>query len=229
MDYQGSIGQNQARELAGKPWVLDGRHCCFADFDPRFPGDPPWRSGSEGIAYPLLGTNGKPWAYVKFFESSTVSAKRIERTKWLIEQGIDSWSPELRAAPSMWLDTQIWGQPQAVTFHFSCPLAQAAPGSTWLEVKADVCAGVVQLSSKIRWRCVENLLRSLVLLERADMIHGDLSHNNIVVDVHASDDEPMLYLIDFDGFVAPAAGHLSQLSTWGRGNLRNQPLLPTRT
>ena len=44
------------------------------------------------------------------------------------------------------------------------------------------------------------------VLERADIVHGDLSPNNIVIDLEAPPDEPALYLIDFDAFVAPAAG-----------------------
>jgi serine/threonine protein kinase len=43
-------------------------------------------------------------------------------------------------------------------------------------------------------------------LERAGIIHGDLSPNNIVIDANAPPHEPALYVIDFDAFVAPAAG-----------------------
>ena len=44
------------------------------------------------------------------------------------------------------------------------------------------------------------------VLERPDIVHGDLSPNNIVIDPAAPAGEPALYLIDFDAFVAPAAG-----------------------
>ena len=37
-------------------------------------------------------------------------------------------------------------------------------------------------------------------------MHGDLSPNNVIVDLDAQPDDPALYLIDFDAFFAPAAG-----------------------
>jgi hypothetical protein len=75
-----------------------------------------------------------------------------------------------------------------------------------LELKLDVADGIVQLEDEFRERCVRNLLRGIVHLEQRDVVHGDLSPNNIIVDVGAAPDEPALCLIDFDGFVAPAAG-----------------------
>jgi serine/threonine protein kinase len=47
---------------------------------------------------------------------------------------------------------------------------------------------------------------SLAVLEQAELIHGDLSPNNVVIDLGAGPGTPALYLIDFDAFVAPAAG-----------------------
>jgi RIO-like serine/threonine protein kinase len=44
----------------------------------------------------------------------------------------------------------------------------------------------------VRRRCVENLLRGLVYLERHGIVHGDLSPNNVIIDVEASADRPML-------------------------------------
>ncbi len=38
------------------------------------------------------------------------------------------------------------------------------------------------------------------------IVHGDLSPNNVIIDLHAQRDDPVLYLIDFDAFFAPAAG-----------------------
>src|SRR5208337_326840 len=46
----------------------------------------------------------------------------------------------------------------------------------------------------------------LAVLERAELVHGDLSPNNVIIDLDASRDNPALYLIDFDAFFAPAAG-----------------------
>jgi serine/threonine protein kinase len=43
------------------------------------------------------------------------------------------------------------------------------------------------------------------VFEQEGIVHGDLSPNNIVIDIEARPDQPALYLIDFDAFVAPAA------------------------
>ena len=43
------------------------------------------------------------------------------------------------------------------------------------------------------------------MLEQEGIVHGDLSPNNIVIDIEAPPDQPALYLIDFDAFVAAAA------------------------
>lgn len=207
-----TLSQLQARELAGKRWSLDGASLTFADYDRSQPGQPPWKTGAEGIAYPILGTDGHPRAYVKFFDELKITPKRIDRTKWLIEQRIDKWAAELQGAPNSWLDTQSVGAPAGVSFDFTCSLAQAVPGKTWLEVKLDIMDGVVQFDSEMRQRCAENLIRGLVYLERTGIVHGDLSPNNVIVNLEARPEELALYLIDFDGFCAEHAGQLAQLS-----------------
>jgi len=62
------------------------------------------------------------------------------------------------------------------------------------------------LPEDVRCRCVEDLVLATAVLERAESVHGDLSPNIIVIDPDAPPDEPALYVIDFDAFVAPAAG-----------------------
>src|SRR5690606_30098291 len=185
--------QVQAEQLAGREWVLDGAVYRFADF--AGPGQPPWESGSEGIAYPLLGADGTPAAYAKFFDGARISTKRIERTRWLVDQRIDTWSPELRAAPSAWIDTRDVGRPRGISFDFICSLAQAAPGSTWAMLRFDVKDGAVQLDAAFRRRCAESLVRSLVLLERKGLVHGDLSRNNVIINVGATSGTPPLSLM----------------------------------
>lgn len=51
------------------------------------------------------------------------------------------------------------------------------------------------------------------MLERNGIIHGDLSPNNLRVDLSAGMQDPAAYLFDFDAFVAPAAGELGTLTT----------------
>jgi hypothetical protein len=57
----------QAKSLAGKRWVYNQQEYHFKGYDPAAPGQPPWRSGAEGKAFPLLDTNGQVVAYLKFF------------------------------------------------------------------------------------------------------------------------------------------------------------------
>ena len=132
--------------------------------------------------------------------------KRVGRTRWLIDQQMGQWLPELAGAPRSWVNTYSDGQPDGIGFHFACSLAKAVPGRTWLEVKLDVADGAVRFGDELRRRCVTDFLRGLVHLEQRDIVHGDLSPNNIIVNIEAAAGEPVRYLIDFDGFVAPAAG-----------------------
>ena len=221
-----TLSQLQARELAGKRWLLNGSDLAFADYDRSQPGQPPWKTGAEGIAYPLVGTDGEPRAYVKFFDELKVTPKRIARTKWLIEQRIDNWAPELRGAPNSWLDTQSVGGPTGTSFDFTCSMAQAVPGKTWLEVKLDIADGAARFDDELRHLCVENLIRGLVYLERAGMVHGDLSPNNVIVNLDAKPGDPALYLIDFDGFFADGAGRLAHLSIGEGGTFGTRGYCP---
>ncbi len=92
-----------------------------------------------------------------------------------------------------------------IDFQFAAYLAKAVPGETWLERKTGIASGETRFPDEFRWRCVRDLLLALAMLERADLLHGDLSPNNVVIDLDAPPDEPALYLIDFDAFVAAAA------------------------
>ena len=175
-----TLSHTQADELAGKRWVLDSVSFRFAGYDRYVPGEPPWESGAEGIAYPLLGTDGKPHAYVKFFEKFRVTPKRIARTKWLIEQRIDNWASELRGVSRRWLDTRSVGRPRGTSFDFTGSMCQAVLGKTWLQTKLELVEGAARFDEGFRQLCVENLIRGLVCLEQADMVHGDLSHNNLL-------------------------------------------------
>ena len=69
-------------------------------------------------------------------------------------------------------------------------MAQAVPGKTWLEVQLDIVEGAARFDDELRYLCVENLIRGLVYLERAGMVHGDLSPNNVIVDLNAKPGDP---------------------------------------
>jgi hypothetical protein len=212
----------QAKALAGSLLAIGEGIYRLKDYDPAYPGQPPWRSGAEGKAYPLLGQDESVVAYLKFFTRPT--QKRLNRTAWLIGQQMHTWLPGLAAAPLFWVDTRLGFRTAEIGFDFAGYLASAVPGETWLELKnrivetgaaevhPDSCVnkgGAVPfggpLSEEFRWRCVEDLVLATAVLERAGMIHGDLSPNNIIVDPDAPADKPALCLIDFDAFVAPTS------------------------
>ena len=96
------LSNTQARELAGRVVTIGGVTYSFQSYDPGQPGQPPWRSGAEGKAYPLVGQDGSLAAYLKFFTRPT--QKRLDRTAWLIGQQIHTWLPNLAAAPVLWTD-----------------------------------------------------------------------------------------------------------------------------
>ncbi len=199
-----TLSNTQAKELAGRVVKIGGATYVFKDYDADHPGQPPWRSGAEGKAYPLLDGDGSVTAYVKFFTRPT--QKRLDRTAWLIGQQMNVWLPHLSAAPVLWTDTRHGYHGAQIDFQFAAYLAKAVPGETWLERKSGIVDGATRFPEELRWRCVTDLLLALAVLERAELVHGDLSPNNVVIDLDARPDDPALYLIDFDAFFASAAG-----------------------
>jgi serine/threonine protein kinase len=199
-----TLTNTQAKALAGRMVTIGGTAYRFKSYDPSHPGQPTWRSGAEGKAYPLLDDDDGIAAYLKFFKKPT--SKRLYRTWWLIEQKMHTWLPHLAAAPLLWTVAGRDSSNRHADICFAAYLARAVRGETWLELKSGIVNGKVKFADDFRWRCVEDLLLSLAVLEHADLIHGDLSPNNVVINLFAGRDEPALYLIDFDAFVAPAAG-----------------------
>ncbi len=203
----------RAKALAGKSWIIDGHPYQFRDYDPRFKGQTPWKSGNEGLAFPIVGPDDHIAAYLKFF--TRVTEKRLSRTGWLIGQKIHTWAPSLAAAPARWVDSQKYPRPPGIDFDFAGCWSLTVPGLTWLEWKLKIANERARFEHGDRWLCIQELIRSLAILERVNMHHGDLSPNNIIINTRsdAATAEP-LYLIDFDAFVSPRAGEgLAQVST----------------
>jgi hypothetical protein len=199
-----TLSNTQAKDLAGRDVTIGGVKYSFQDYDANHPGQPPWRAGAEGKAYPLVGQDNAVTAYLKFFSRPTT--KRLERTAWLIGQHLHTWLPDLAAAPVLWTDTRRRGLHGAkIDFDFTAYLARAVPGETWLECKSDIADGKARFAEDLRLRCVKDLLLSLAALELSELVHGDLSPNNVIIDLVAEPNQPALYLIDFDAFFSPAA------------------------
>jgi hypothetical protein len=199
-----TLSNTQAKHLAGSLVTIGGERYCFKNYDAGQPGQPPWRSGAEGKAYPLLGMDGAIAAYLKFFTRPT--QKRLARTAWLIGRGMHTWLPGLVAAPLLWADTRHARRPSESRLDFAGYLARAVPGETWLELKTSINDAKLSFHDERRWQCLRDLVLALAVLEREGIVHGDLSPNNIVIDPQARGVETALYLIDFDAFVAPALG-----------------------
>ena len=116
---------------------------------------------------------------------------------------LSSSSPTLRAAPKRWIDTRSDKRPKAraINFDFCGSLMSAVPGRTWSEIKGEICGRGLKMSPDFRLRCVRDLVFSLAILEQFNVVHGDLSPGNIIIDPDAGPEAPALYLIDFDAFV----------------------------
>ena len=191
------------QELAGKEWAVNGGSYWFKGYDPKRPRkNHPWRPGAEGTAYPLLGSNGLPVSYLKCL--FLPNQQRLDRTAWLLGQRIHEWTPQLAAAPWLWMDTRQSSRPHDVNFDFSGCLSKAVPGVNWISLKRSIMKNDgTRFDTAQRWRAVDELIIAAAVLEQAQICHGDLSHNNIIVNLAASIDHPLLYLIDFDSFAAP--------------------------
>lgn len=196
------MSHTKAKSLAGHIWCVGGKFLRFKPFDLNNPGQPPWRTGAEGKAYPLIGPDGREAVYAKFFTRKT--DKRCARTKWLIELELFRESTYLRGAPYCWADTRELPheRPDGIEFDLTASLTLALPGATWKEIKEAILAGEIKLERHMRWRCMRDLIHSCAMLEKFRIVHGDLSDNNIIVNVNASARDPALQLIDFDAFVS---------------------------
>jgi len=201
------LSHNRARELAGQPWTIDGQTYRFVGFNPSSPGQPPWKTGAEGLAFPLTDGAGRIALYAKFFKSK--NQKRFDRTVWLTRRNIHRQGPALAAAPMLWADSRSIGRPGGVDFDITACCAQAVPGETWKELKYRIHNQSVVFPDSIRWRCIKNLVTAAAALEEIKVVHGDLSDNNVIIDVQAAPHLPALYVIDFDAFVALDAPHLT--------------------
>ncbi|MGA2067659.1 MAG: serine/threonine-protein kinase [Thermoguttaceae bacterium] len=219
-----TLSNTQAKDLAGNLLTVGAETLRFRAYDPRQPGQPPWRSGAEGKAYPLLRLDGSAAAYMKFF--TRPSRKRLQRTAWLIGQQIHAWLPGLAAAPLFWAETCQALRPTELGFDFAGYLTQAVPGETWLELKNRITDAGVSFPEDLRWRSATDLIRAAAVLERAQIVHGDLSPNNIVIDLDAPPAEPALHLIDFDAFAAPAAGASQTLTVAEGGSYGTEGYCP---
>ena len=132
----------------------------------------------------------------------------------------------MAAAPLVWADTRHSHRPKAATLDFAGYVARAVPGKTWLELKTSINDNAIPFPEDFRWRCLRDLVFALALLEQEGIVHGDLSPNNIIVDLEAPPDQPALFLIDFDAFMAPAAEGIAAVTVFEGGTYGTEGYCP---
>ena len=91
------------------------------------------------------------------------------------------------------------GRPEGFSNDFAGVLLPVVPGSPWKDWKDKLENSPVQWDGHVRQTLARQFVRSLALLERVGLTHGDISEGNLLIHVTATDTQ--LYLIDFDGFV----------------------------
>ena len=220
------ITNTLAKRLEGATWKIDNDTFQFASRRSDSRGELPWHAGAEGLAYPLLNELGETAHFAKFFKPSMASGKRIDRTRWLIDQAVFAWAPELRAAPRRILDTRVEGRPDGIDFDFCCVLSEAVAGRSWLDAKGEIMDGTWSPTVNQRVRWVEQLARGLAILEQHGICHGDVSPYNVIVTRNEQAWESSLSLIDFDGFLAPSAGELRCLHETDGGTIGTEGYFP---
>jgi hypothetical protein len=174
-----TLTNTQAKKLAGRLVMIGTESYFFKNYNREHPGQPPWRSGAEGKAYPLLDYDRSVAAYLKFFTRPT--QKRLDRTAWLIAQQLHTWLPGLAAAPLVWVDTRHDRRPPEATFDFAGYLARAVPGRTWLELKNSIHDYSLAFPEGFRWRCVRDLLLTLSCRGNLEMSHREQLRNVILM------------------------------------------------
>ena len=175
----------------------------FKNYDRGIPASPRGARAPRARPIRCLDYDQPVAAYLKFFTRPT--QKRLDRTAWLIGQQMHTWLPGLSAAPLVWVEPAM----PAVRGSYVgfCRLSGAGRSRRDLAgTEKFHPRQFAALPRGLRRRCVRDLLLALSVLEQEGIVHGDLSPNNIVIDLEARPDQPALYLIDFDAFVAPAAG-----------------------
>ncbi|MDP7204097.1 MAG: serine/threonine-protein kinase, partial [Pirellulaceae bacterium] len=192
--------------------MIDGASFFFNPQDPVRKGHPPFSSGSEAYAYPLLNSEKKKTAFFKIFREH--SALRQERTEFLAGLNLPDLSAVLWASPSRWMDIQEDGylKDPGTDRNFCGSFMHAVPGFEWRDLKFNIHESTLVLEAPFRLRCIQDLLLGLCVLKEKEMLHGDLSPGNIIINPRAKTNEPALYLIDFDAFVRPLTR--AEWKTW---------------
>ncbi|MEQ8849005.1 hypothetical protein [Botrimarina sp.] len=183
------ISPRQASSLADQTWTIGQTTYQFAS---------QLRSGGEAFLYPLLDTNKKIVAYLRFLQKQFASPGRIERTCWLIDQKWPAVSSVFLGAPYAWASTELHGRPPGFGLDFTATLHQSVPGLSWAAIKTAADRGKQPLPRmETRIALVKSMVAQFATLESLGIVHGDPSDGNLLLDIRTREAK----LIDFDAFV----------------------------
>jgi len=140
------------------------------------------RRRREGLSAAGAGQRGGGLPQV-FHPANAEAAQPNGLADWTTDAHLAAW---LAAAPLLWVEARLGSGSAETDFAFGGYLARAVSGDTWLEVKQRLVGARTPFPEDFRWRCVEDLVLATAVLEQANIIHGDLSPNNIVVDLDAA-------------------------------------------
>lgn len=184
----------------------------------------PYPSGIEAYAYRVTDQGTRAPAFLKLYKTDLTN-KRLRRIEWLISQELWRWDESFRGSPRNWISTQLFGKPDGIHSDFGGVWLLAVPGSTWHACRTELETGKIQWPDSLRTSLARQLIRSLAILERIGMTHGDISDMNILI--HVENDAAKLYVIDFDGFVLRPTKKTPLLRRWVIRAIRAVFNLPT--
>ena len=178
----------------------------------------PYPSGVEAYAYKVTDEETGSQSFIKFYQTE-LSAKRFRRLEWLISQLLPAWDDAFLGAPRKWVSTDIFGYPEGTQFELEGVMLSGVPGSEWRIWKRHLESGKIELTETSRIALARQLIKSLAILERVGLTHGDIAERNVMVQV--DEVSAQLYLIDFDGFVYRPKNKSGLLRRWAIRTLRN--------
>lgn len=219
------VGIDLCMALKGKRWKIGKTEIRFGVTEKK--GNlnvQPFQSGTEAYAYRVTDqVTGTP-AFLKLY-TTALTNKRLRRIEWLISQELWRWDESFRGSPRNWISTQLFGKPDGINSDFGGVWSSAVPGSDWHAWRTQLEKGEIQWSDSLRTSLARQLIRSLAILERVGMTHGDISDKNILI--HVEKDAAKLYIIDFDGFVLKPTMKTPLLRRWVIRAIRTALNLPT--
>ena len=177
------LSNTQAKELAGRAVKIGTVQYSFQSLrpGPARPASVAYRGGGKSVS------PGRPGRFdSRVPEVLHASHAEAARSDGLADRPANAPLAAQSGGGARALDRHpSWPPRREIDFQFAAYLAKAVPGETWLRRKSGIADGGTRFPEDLRWRCVTDLLLALAALERAELVHGDLSPNNVIIDLDA--------------------------------------------